>query len=99
MVNDEFRLAYPPTGFPPYFSPNEDGYNDYWNYVRPILNPLKIEKIYIYNRYGKLLAIIVPNMQGWDGRYKNNPMPSDGYWYRAVSLEGQEIRGYFSLVR
>lgn len=98
-VEESFRLAYPPTGFPPYFSPNGDGYNDYWNYVRPILNPLSIDKIYIYDRYGKVLAIIGPAMEGWDGRYNNQPMPSDGYWYRALTIEGVEIRGYFSLVR
>ena len=99
VVEETFRLAYPPTGFPPYFSPNGDGYNDYWNYVRPILNPLSVVKIYIYNRYGKLLATIGPNMEGWDGNYNSNPMPSDGYWYRAVTLDGKEFRGNFSLVR
>lgn len=99
VVEEDFRLAYPPKGFPPYFSPNGDGYNDYWNYVRPILNPLPIEKIYIYDRYGKVLAIIGPATEGWDGRYKNVPMPSDGYWYKAFTRDGREIRGYFSLVR
>lgn len=99
VSEESFQLRYPPTGFPPYFSPNGDGYNDHWNYVRPILNPLSIAKIYIYDRYGKVLAIIGPAMEGWDGRYQNTAMPSDGYWYRAITTDNQEYRGHFSLIR
>lgn len=92
-------LTYPATGFPAYFSPNGDGINDYWNYVTPILNPLRIVKIYIYDRYGKVIANFGPTSQGWDGRYNNVPMPSDGYWYKAVTVENKQYSGYFSLAR
>jgi gliding motility-associated-like protein len=93
------RLSYPATGFPLYFSPNGDGINDYWQYIPPILNPLRIEKIYIYDRYGKVIANFGINSEGWDGRYHNRPMPSDGYWYKAVTIDKKTITGYFSLVR
>lgn len=93
------RLRYPATGFPRYFSPNGDGINDYWQYVPPILNPLRIEKIYIYDRYGKVVANFGMNSEGWDGRYHNQLMPSDGYWYKAVTIDKEDITGYFSLVR
>lgn len=99
VVERNFRIQYPPTGFPPYFSPNGDGYNDYWNYVRPILNPLIIVRIYIFDRYGKVLAEIGPAMEGWDGRYNNQQMPSDGYWYKAITSDNKVYSGYFSLVR
>ena len=39
--------------FPPYFTPNGDGYNDSWN-VSALSSQLA-SKIYIFDRYGKLL--------------------------------------------
>jgi len=99
IAQEEFRLAYPPTGFPPYFSPNGDGINDTWQYVPPRVNPLQIRSIYIFDRFGKLLFNFGTTSQGWDGKYNNNDMPSGGYWYRALTRDGEEYRGNFSLVR
>ena len=99
IVERPFRLLFPPTGFPPYFSPNGDGVNDLWNYIAPRVDPLPLRDIYIYDRYGKLLARINPNGRGWDGIYRGNPLPSSGYWYRAETFDNQFFRGYFSLVR
>ena len=99
IAEEEFRLAYPPTGFPPYFSPNGDGINDFWQYVPPRVNALPIKTIYIFDRFGKLLYNFGPIELGWDGIYNGNPMPSGGYWYRALTRDGEEYRGYFSLVR
>lgn len=99
VVERSVILRYPETGFPPYFSPNGDGINDYWQYIPPVLNPLPIEMIYVYDRYGKVIANFGINSEGWDGRYNNQPMPSDGYWYKAVTMDKQTVTGYFSLVR
>lgn len=98
-VERVLELRYPDTGFPPYFSPNGDGINDHWQYIRPILNPLSIVKIYIYDRYGKVIAQFGPNSKGWDGRYGNTAMPADGYWYKAITLDQKVFTGHFSLVR
>lgn len=83
------KLAYPPTGFPPYFSPNGDGINDYWQYVKPILDPLPLTTIYIYDRYGKILANFSPDSEGWNGRYNNNPMPAGGIGIKPLRLTGR----------
>lgn len=99
VVSRDFTIAKPPTGFPPYFSPNGDGFNDFWTYVPPEFNALQIKSIFIYDRFGKLLINFGRTSRGWDGTYNNNPMPADGYWYRATTRDNQEIRGYFSLVR
>ncbi len=99
VVEDDFELRYPATGFPPYFSPNGDGVNDYWNYIPPLLNPLRILKIYIYDRFGKVVANFGANSEGWNGRYGNTEMPSDGYWYKAITIDQKVRTGYFSLVR
>lgn len=99
VVETTLKLSYPPTGFPPYFSPNGDGINDLWHYVPPKTNALIISVIYIYDRYGKFIARVGRTSEGWDGRYNNNPMPADGYWYRAITNDGKEYTGYFSLLR
>jgi gliding motility-associated-like protein len=65
--------------YPRFFTPNADGYNDTWN-----INDLYLQKnskIYIYDRYGKLLKQIFPFQSGWDGKYNNNDMFSDDYWF------------------
>lgn len=99
IVEESVVVRYPPTGFPPYFSPNGDGINDFWQYVSPAINPLPIKEIFVFDRYGKLLAKFGPNSIGWDGRYNNNPLPASGYWYKAETLDNRVFRGYFSLVR
>jgi hypothetical protein len=50
--------------YPRYFTPNGDGYNDYWNIEN--LNLLPKSTVTIFNRYGKLLKEISPK-EAWDG--------------------------------
>ena len=99
IAQQDVILRYPPTGFPPYFSPNGDGINDFWQYVPPAIDPLPLREIYIFDRYGKLLASFGPNSAGWNGAINNRPLPASGYWYKAVTTDNRVFRGYFSLVR
>jgi gliding motility-associated-like protein len=66
--------------FPPYFTPNSDGFNDFWNITD--LRNQQDAVIYIFDRYGKLLEQIRPMQAGWDGFYNGKPMPSQDYWFR-----------------
>ena len=86
-------------GIPNYFTPNGDGYNDYWSI--PGLSPefYSNSKIYIYNRYGKLLSEINPLGKGWDGIYDGSFLPSDDYWFTLKLEDGREVKGHFSLKR
>jgi len=98
-VERDFAVSFPIPGFPPYFSPNEDGINDYWQYRKPLRNALPLTSIFIYDRYGKLLASFGSKTRGWDGRYENNLMPSSTYWYKAFTNDNRVFTGYFSLIR
>jgi len=81
---------------PKYFTPNNDGMNDFWIVPDP-LN--RLSKIIILNRYGQLIKEILNFSEGWDGTYRNRPLPVDDYWYVIQYNSGEVIRGHFSLIR
>lgn len=87
--------------YPPYFTPNNDGYHDTWNIIG-IAAGDPTAKIYIFDRFGKLLKQLSPLGPGWDGTYGGNPMPSSDYWFRVEYTEGgqaKEFKGHFTLKR
>lgn len=86
-------------GLPKYFTPNGDGFNDYWSVKGVNSNFNTNSIIFIYDRYGKLITKINTNSQGWDGTFNGNPLPSDDYWYTVKLEDGREAKGHFSLKR
>lgn len=86
-------------GVPKFFTPNSDGYNDYWNVKGVNANFNANSIIYIFDRYGKLLKQIIPSNEGWDGTFNGTSLPSDDYWYTIRLEDGREAKGHFSLKR
>ncbi len=87
-------------GVPKFFTPNGDGYNDYWNVKGVNATFYSKSIIYIFDRYGKLLKQWVPGTtEGWDGTFNGNLMPGDDYWYTVKLEDGREAKGHFSLKR
>ncbi len=84
-------------GYPKFFTPNGDGYNDTWQVQGISFQPES--DIYIYNKFGKLLAQLDANDEGWHGIYNGNPLPSTDYWYRVQLEDGRVHTGHFSLIR
>ena len=80
-----------------FFTPNNDGHNDFWR-IKFSENEPNIQ-VLIYDRYGKFLANISPNDLGWDGTYQNIQLPSSDYWFVVKRENGIEHRGHFSLKR
>ncbi|WP_188405397.1 T9SS type B sorting domain-containing protein, partial [Psychroflexus salis] len=88
--------------YPQFFTPNEDGYNDRWNIIG-IANQNNA-KIYIFDRYGKLLKQLSPSSPGWDGTYNGKVMPANDYWFSVEYEEPstgkrQEFKANFTLKR
>lgn len=86
-------------GIPAYFTPNGDGYHDYWN-IEGISTTINANtKILIFDRFNKLLKELNPLSQGWDGTYLGNPLPANDYWYTIQLADGRLLKGHFSLKR
>ena len=84
-------------GFPKFFTPNGDGYNDTWH-VYGINTPNQVNsEVYIFNRYGKLLIQLNPLGGGWDGTYNGAIMPTSDYWFYVKLEDGRLFKGHFTL--
>jgi gliding motility-associated-like protein len=85
--------------YPYYFTPNGDGIHDTWNIVGLANKPGT--RIYIFDRYGKLLKQISSTGAGWDGTYNGSQMPSDDYWFTVDYEEGtmKQFKAHFALKR
>ena len=94
VVSEKFLVL----DYPRYFTPNNDGINDYWGITGIYEFPNC--KIYIFDRFGKLLKQISPISRGWDGtNQKGTPMPSSDYWF-TIDIENRpQYRGHFTLKR
>ncbi len=64
---------------PNLFTPNDDGLNDKTEILSAAIPEIYIFRI--YNRWGALLFETRDIYEGWDGRFRNNPMPSGAYVY------------------
>ncbi len=86
--------------YPKFFTPNGDGHNDYWNIFT--LRDQPNTKIYIFDRYGKLIKEISPLGIGWDGTFNSEELPSTDYWFTVEYQENQQtkvFKAHFSLKR
>ena len=90
-------------GFPKFFTPNSDGYNDTWNIKGWNDDFSTSSSIQIFDRYGKLIKHLYPGSEGWTGSMNGYDLPSSDYWFVAnlINNDGTSrvLRGHFSLVR
>lgn len=100
---DDFNLEVPIIGFPKFFTPNNDGENDTWHILGVSRNFYATSTIRIFDRYGKIVANILPQSEGWDGFYNNKKLPETDYWFTATLVDNngnvRQQRGHFSLIR
>ncbi len=87
--------------YPHFFTPNDDGYNDFWN-IWSLRDSQPNSDIFIFDRYGKLLKKITPEGTGWDGTYNGEALPSSDYWFTVRYTENgtdKIFRSHFALKR
>ena len=84
-------------GYPLFFTPNGDGFNESWQVLHAEREPEN--RVYIFDRYGKLLTRFTQADAGWDGAYNGKQMPSTDYWFKVERITGQTIKGHFTLKR
>ena len=87
-------------GFPKFFTPNGDGVNDFWQFIPPInTGSNNLSSIFVFDRFGILLAQIEPTSQGWNGDFNGSPVPASDYWFKAITQDSKELKGHFTLKR
>ena len=92
--------------YPRLFTPNEDGFNDFWK-IEGISNKFYYyAEIFIYDRYGKLLHAMDlngNNQGGWNGMFNGEKLLASDYWFNAIITDKDGLviqkRGHFSLIR
>lgn len=83
---------------PNYFTPNNDGTNDFWSVKGAQYYP-KATTV-IFDRHGQLITTLRQNNLLWDGTFNNEKLPSTDYWFVTEIPETQQIiKGHFSLIR
>jgi len=88
-------------GAPRFFTPNGDGFNDFWQIINITKKPASV--IGIYDRYGKLLTTLTSDSKGWDGTLNGRQLPATDYWFVANVNEAngkvRKVTGHFALKR
>ena len=86
--------------YPKFFTPNGDGYNDFWN-IKCLEYQTAI--ISIFNRHGKLLRELKTTSPGWNGTYNGKLLPTNDYWFVVTYFDDQgntkQFRSHFTLHR
>jgi gliding motility-associated-like protein len=65
--------------YPKFFTPNNDGLNDFWQIKN--LEEYPNAQVLIFDRFGKILKNLNSNDIGWDGKYNGEMLISDDYWF------------------
>lgn len=84
--------------YPNFFTPNGDGYNDYWNIKYSTISEPELI-VNIFDRYGKLIKTISGAGKGWDGTMNGKLLPSSDYWFVVTRKDGRTFKGHFTLKR
>jgi gliding motility-associated-like protein len=70
-------------GYPTYFTPNGDSYHDTWNLVGLGASA----KVFIFDRYGKLIKQISPTGEGWDGTLNGKEQEVGTYAFKIMATD------------
>lgn len=87
--------------YPKYFTPNGDGFHDFWN-IKDLAHQAE-SIIYIFDRFGKLITQIKPSQPGgWDGTFNGEKLFSTDYWFTVTYFVNgiqKEFKAHFAMKR
>ena len=86
-------------GFPKFFTPNNDSYNDLWHVYGINTANQYDSTVYIFDRFGKLITQLDPKGPGWDGTFNGHPLPTSDYWFYVTLQDGRAFKSHFTLKR
>jgi len=86
----------PTDGIMNLFTPNGDGFNDYWLIDLDTYGPAKVA---VYSRNGRQVYSSNDYQNDWEGRFNGNPLPEGTYYYLIEAADGRVIKGPISILR
>jgi gliding motility-associated-like protein len=83
---------------PNIFSPNGDGFNDF--FAPDFISNISKARVQIYDRWGKVIFETEDILEGWDGTHKGTLCQAENYiWYiDALAFDGKEYIFYGNVV-
>jgi gliding motility-associated-like protein len=79
-----------------FFTPNDDGYNDYWKVDSP--GQVADYELIIFDVSGKIVFRTTSYKNNWDGTYKGTKLPEGTYYYLFTSPTGNKIyKGFITI--
>lgn len=84
-----------PVQIPRYFSPNEDGVNDFWDWGHKSSIQAQLA---VFNGQGQKVFESQDYINEWDGKY-NGRLLEEGPYYYIVHLAGEIFKGAVRIVR
>jgi gliding motility-associated-like protein len=79
------------------FTPNGDGVNDTW--VIDQINQYPDCKVTVFNKMGNKVFESVGYTQPWQGKFKDNDLPFDVYYYVIDLKCGSLLKGWIALIK
>lgn len=85
------------TTIPRYFTPNDDGINDKWEW--PNIEQYANSALTIFNRAGQKIFEVDTYNNSWDGTLSGTPLQPDAYYYVIRSKDSGDIKGAVRIIR
>lgn len=82
---------------PRYFSPNNDGIQDTWNW--PSVEDYANSTLTIFNESGQLIYEAISYQNSWDGNLNGRPLQEGAYYYVIRLADNDDITGAVRIIR
>jgi len=81
---------------PRYFTPNNDGMNDFWEW--PSIELYENALLTVFNRVGQKVYETTSYQNNWNGNVDGKPLQSDAYYY-IIKLGNTALKGAVRIIR